>query len=189
MTIKIITPPTHEPITLLEAREHLRVEDLQENAVVHSAVKDAREFVEGEIRQFIMTQIVAVHLDCFVEGETRLGVTPIQSINKVEYIDAEGTWQTLDTSEYRPNPLTLGGSISPGTTWPTTQTTPNAIKVTVTAGYGDTPESVPNRLRRAVKLMTQHFFDVREAAAYGVAVNRIPFSVDALLAHFKAPLL
>jgi uncharacterized phiE125 gp8 family phage protein len=70
--------------------------------------------------------------------------------------------------------------------WPATADRPDAVRVTMTAGYGG-PADVPAPLRAAILLMTGDLYRFRESVAVGAAVAELPVStsVGALIAPYR----
>lgn len=78
----------------------------------------------------------------------------------VQYMDVDGTLQTFDPSNYEvfADKITL----LPGCLWPRTAARrQDVVRITYPAGYGDTPDCVPAKLRQAIKFLAAHFYENR----------------------------
>ena len=69
--LTIATGPTVEPISTEEAKNHLRVDIEDDNAVIKSLILAARESVEVITRRALITQTWDYYLDEF-PGESRI---------------------------------------------------------------------------------------------------------------------
>lgn len=65
MRLQSLSPPAVEPVTLAEAKLHLRVDIADDDAMITSLIKAAREFCETELRQALITQQWRLLLDSF----------------------------------------------------------------------------------------------------------------------------
>ena len=66
-TYVVITAPTAEPITLAEAKLHLRVNNSVEDALITALITASRQFVEGYTWRPLMTQTVDVVYDTIID--------------------------------------------------------------------------------------------------------------------------
>ena len=65
MPIKQISPPTDEPVSLVEAKLHLRVETSDEDLLIGVLIAAARIAAENECRRSFVTQQWTLYLDAF----------------------------------------------------------------------------------------------------------------------------
>ncbi len=115
-------------------------------------------------------------------------------IGQLAYTDVNGAPQVLDPSLYTvgydAEPATLTPNF--GTWWPATlPNTPNAVQVTYTAGYGNTPAAVPSDLQLAILMLAGHWYENREATVLpttGTGPMEIPLGVQALLSPYTLPI-
>jgi len=174
--------PTTEPVTLAEAKLHLRVEAdfADDDSLINSLVKAAREFCEGFQNRAFITQTIALSLDEF-PGEVVLPMPPLQEINSIEYIDTGGVERTLDISVYDKDIVTEPGRVflKYNQSWPSVRGDINGITIDYDAGYGDA-DDVPERVKAAMKLIIGHLYEHREAASE-VKLEELPLAVRALL--------
>lgn len=189
------------PLTLDEVKSHLRVESSDSDEDIESLMSAALQDVDGESglgialleQQWRMNLQGGFYDPCPPKsrypGEIVIPLPPLQEIDSVKYIDTNGALQTLDTSTYRV--IDRGqdpSSITPvyGTCWPSTRFDPESVQITFTAGYADA-DSVPAKIKSAMKLMIGHLFSHREAVTDG-RVNQpfeMPMGVDALLSRYR----
>ncbi len=177
MTLKLVTAPAAEPITLTEAKLHLRVEHTVDDDLITALIQAARERAEHLLGRALITQTWARVLDAFPPNEIELGMPPVQSITSVVYIDGDGDSQTMASTDYSldtttaPGWLLMAESLS---AWPTTLDTANAVTVTFVAGYGASGASVPAAIRAWMKLEIGTLYKHREAIVAGVSVSDLP---------------
>ena len=187
MSLSLVTAPTAEPVTLQEAKDHLRVDGTDEDTLISALITAAREHVDGRdgwLGRAICTQTWDCSFDAFpADGLLYLPLAPVQSITSVKYIDPDGVQQTFSSSNYA-----LGADLdwSPrvvlgwGKSWPSIRAVPDAVTVRIVAGYA----SVPKPICQAILLLIGHLYENREASS-SVAMHEVPFSVSALLAPYR----
>ncbi len=146
MGVKVLTPPAVEPVTLAEAKLHLRVDTSDEDALITRLIKSAREECEHYIQRTIPATTLGLYLDAFPDGDLRLPLGPAQSITSVQYVNEAGNLTTLPGSVYALDDTQIDAvlRLTWGSDWPTTRSQPNAVIVTYVAGYAACPESIKN---------------------------------------------
>jgi len=178
MTLLLITPPAAEPITLQEAKIHLRVDDSEEDTSISMAIQTARQEAEHMTGRALITQTWERVLDVFPAGAIQLGNPPIISITSVKYLDVNGVEQTLAGSAYTLDAVKMPGWLHPAataTTWPSTQAdTPNTVRVRFSCGYGTAGSAVPANVRRWMLLRIGTLHEHRQESVVGVSVTPLP---------------
>jgi len=176
MGFKVITPPT-EPVTLADARLHLRVTDTSEDTLIASLTTAAREYCEHYLQRSIGSQTLELALDEFPEGAIELEHGPCISITSIKYIDTTGVEQTLAGAAYTLDDYSHKSWAvrAYGTEWPDTLEAANVVKVRYVAG------STPSAVIAAMKLIIGHLYENREQSIVGVSVTELPLGVKALL--------
>ena len=160
MILKLISAPAVEPLTVLEAKEFLRVDGSDEDAQIGLLIVTAREFCEapGTNRAFI-TQIWELSFDNFPDMPLKLPRPPLQSVESIAIKDKDGVITTLDPSDYVVDSDSEPGRIAfaAGKSLPSVELWPlSAVKIRFKAGYGDTADKVPEKiivLPRAVNII------------------------------------
>ena len=64
-SLKRTTAPAAEPITLSEAKSHIRVDTAFDDTLITGYIKTAREWVEDYIDRALITQRLVMTLDVF----------------------------------------------------------------------------------------------------------------------------
>lgn len=184
MAITIVTPPSEEPLTLTEAKIHLRVDHTDDDALITSLIFAARQYVEQYLQRAIITQTLRLTMDAFPDGDIKV-YPSLQSITSIKYIDTDGVLQTWPTANYLVDTYSLIGRVSPayGDSYPDTRNQLNAIEIVFIAGYGVAAD-VPQSIKQAMFLIIGHWYENREAINIDNTVNELPLAVDALLAPY-----
>ena len=195
MALFLVTAPSLEPVTLVEAKRHCRVDTPDEDALIESLIKAAREYVESATHRPLMRQTWDWKLDefpCGSDDRLVLPLPPVSSITSVTYVDTAGTTQTWTASLYRTS-LPAGPKAGPATIepaygegYPSTRGLSDAVTVRFVCGYGTTVETVPSSLRAAIKLLVSHWYVRREPVNVGNLVSPIPLTITALVWPYMA---
>lgn len=186
MNIRLVTAPAEEPVTLDEAKDHLRVDGTDEDALIMGYIKAARRQCELISRRAFVTQTWELALEGWPNcGYLVLGNPPLQSVVSVTYIDSAGVTHTMTSGDYVVDTLSEPGRLllGYGKVWPTVTLQPGpAIRVRYVAGYG-MPVAVPETYKQAIKLLIGHYYENREAIVIqaGAVATQVPMAVDALL--------
>lgn len=183
MTTLRTTAPAVEPVSIAEAKAHLRVDSTDEDTLIEGLVAAAVSHLDGQgvLGRAMITQSWATWVRNS-PGVVTLPVGPFQSLTSVEYYDSENALQTSDVANYE---VRLAGdfvTVQPksGFAWPGAYSRPDAIKITYVAGYGDAASDVPQSIRQAILLLVGHWYENREAVTEG-AFKELPMAVDALI--------
>lgn len=185
MTIRRTIAPAALPISLQEAKDHLRVSGADEDAYIQGLIAAAVAHVDGEgdLGRAIITQTWAQWVNQS-PGHVRLKMTPFQALVSVEYYDAAGALQTATLSDFE---TWLAGDFTickpkDGFAWPGAATRPDAIKITYRAGFGDTGAAVPEGIRHALLVLIDHWYANRGVVTSDT-VNSLPLAYDALIGN------
>jgi uncharacterized phiE125 gp8 family phage protein len=157
MTAKLFTAPAELPVTLAQARQHLKVTVTAEDALILAAINAATEHAEDFTGRRFITQTWDLSLDAFPRsGPIMLPNAPLVSVTSVKYLDTAHVEQTLATSDYQVDTISQPGRIVVGvdTTWPQTSPKVNAVTVRFVCGYG-LAGAVPFAIKAAILLLIQ----------------------------------
>ncbi len=165
--------PAVEPLTLEEAKLHLRIEPRQseDDGLIKRLIAAARQRAESFSGRALIRQSWELQLDGFPRGAVDVPRPPLESVAAVEYIDEAGRRQSLDAENYSVDTASEPGRISPawGRSWPPARAGANVVRARFTAGYGATPTDVPEDIRHALLLIVGSFYEYRQDAAWGQA--------------------
>jgi len=181
MNHKVTTQPTVEPITLAEAKTHLRIIHDEEDNYIMGLISAARKWCEYYQNRAYITQTITAKCDAFPLTFV-LPMPPLVSVTSIQYIDTAGSTQTLSSSYYDVDTYAEPGRVTEAYSysWPATRIIDNAVTITYVAGYGD-PADVPEHIKHAIKLMVSHFYEMREPVVENTTITNVPMSVKSLL--------
>lgn len=188
MTLVPLAGPASEPVSLEEAKAHLRVDADAEDTLIQSLITAARVHVEVSLGIALVSQSWLWLLDRWPEGRiAEIPLRPVQAVSSVKVKDASGSPVTMPASNYlldgRGNPARLIASGPAG--WPSPGVAANGIEVELQAGYGPAGGDVPRPLRHAVLLLVAHWFERREPVEVGDEMVTLPEMVSELLQPYR----
>lgn len=162
MPIQRTAQPAIEPVTLAEAKLHLRVDHSDEDALISALITAARTDAENRLQRTLITSGWALTLDGFFSLQT-LPMAPILAVASVAYVDGAGATQTLPGAAYRVDaPAAL---LQPVSSWPATADQSNAVTINYTAGFGPAAADVPAPIKAWVLLAIGDMYANRERSA------------------------
>ena len=195
MSRKLIVAPTVEPISLTDAKLHLRNPPASEDSLITLMIMAAREECENIIRRALMTQTWEKYLDSF-PAAIELFYPPLQSVTSINYIDAAGNSQLLASTEYVVDDKQEPAWIVPADLkfWPLTRAVINAVTVLFVCGYGSADTAVPKAIRNWLLIRIGDLFLNRQSVVMesgSINVASVPARfVDSLLDRYRiAPTL
>lgn len=168
--------PTIDPVTLAEAKLHLRVDGNDEDSLIEGIITAAVDFFEKRTGRALINQTWSYTIDNWYASLSPvkplwlyLPRAPLSSVTSIYYTATDGVstlWAssnyTVDTNS-EPGRLALAYS----KTWPVTREVVNAITITYVAGYGATAASVPVGIKRALMLIIGDLYQNRETFTTG----------------------
>ena len=160
MGSRVLTAPDAEPISLENAKLHLRVTGDDEDQIITLYLRSARRWVEEYIHRALIDQIWETTLDHFplaAPFQIRLPQGRVSKISTIKYLDSAGAQQTLTGPSsdspgtgYQEDLSSDEGAVirpTPSGSWPQTESLRlAAVTVTFTAGYGPKASDVPESL-------------------------------------------
>lgn len=187
MTVLLITPPAVEPVSLADAKAHLRLETTTEDDYVSALIVAARLHVETAIRRVLVDQTWRVYLDAWPrDGVVDLPVGPVRSIASITVYDADGHPSLLSSVAWRLDAASQPARLALLGTGPTPGRVLNGIEIDLVAGFGPSGISVPQPLKLAIMTLVARWYENREGARYGVVPASVADQVEALVAPFRA---
>ena len=163
MGLSRITQPSAEPISLSEAKLHLRVDHNDEDALISALISAARTDCEERLQRTLVTTGWAWTLDSFCDAGF-VPRPPLVAVSRVRFFDASGVERDMPPEEYRADATGDPGRIEPVGSWPATQDRLAAVTVEFIAGYG-APADVPAPIRQWILLAIGDMYANRERSA------------------------
>lgn len=176
-----ITPPSATPVSLAEAKLHLRVTFADEDSLIEGYIEGATSHLDGYSGILGRCLVDQVWRQDFNDWrDLRLPFPDAKNL-QVVWRDGSGTATTVASNDYFIEAGDLGVHIRFASGWSAPSlpmTGPAGVSVTFTAGYG-APGDVPQSLRNAILLMVGHRYENREAV--GERGQEMPLAFDALI--------
>lgn len=187
MALVLTSGPPSEPVTVAEARAHLRVDTPQEDTLIASLILAARLHVETALGLALITQSWRLLLDRWpLERDLELPLRPLQTIDAVRVLPAEGAPALIDDAAYIADPVSVPPRlVRTGVIWPQPGRAANGIEIDFTAGYGPSASDVPPPIRQALMLLIAHWHERREPIEVGALDTAVPGPVSDLLEPYR----
>jgi uncharacterized phiE125 gp8 family phage protein len=176
--------PTTTPVSLAEAKGHLRVDHDDQDDLITAQINAATAYFDGYtgiLGRALITQTWRQDFGCFAD-RLPLPVSPVSAVVSVSYFDTGNVQQALNANVYDLFADARGGyvALQPGKSWPAAFRRVDAVSVTFTAGFGAAAD-VPEPIRQAILLVVQRLFDGADTEIE-VAIDRV---VHALIAPYR----
>lgn len=206
---KIVTNPESEPVSLMDVKQYLRIDDNSEDSIIADQIMEARRLIEDQINLAFISQTWRLALDqwpaggeAWWDGVREMSISelyrsnmlqsvmlprwPLVSITSITTYDEDSnstsitTANVFDVDTYRtPGRLTL----KRGQTWPVALRANNAIEIVYVAGYANAA-AVPSTMKRAVKQLAAFLYahrgdDCDPSQAY------VDSGAESIMAQFK----
>ena len=192
MALILITAPTVEPVSLAEAKAHLRIDIDDDDTLIGGLITAARSHLENTARPKLamINQTWEYIADSWPAGDTlQLRPYPLQSVLSITYTDDDSAESTFSSGSYQvdthtqPGRLRLKSSVS----WPGVSLREmNGLAIRFVAGYGAAGSAVPVQLRQAILLLVGHWYENREPVlTTGMMAAPLPMTVDALFRNWR----
>lgn len=193
LQIKVVTPPSVEPVTLVEAKLHCKVDVTTDDDLITALIVAAREEIERLSGMALMPQTLELVLsDWPAADRIMLPRPPLSSITSVKYTDKDGNETTWDSANYLASTDSVPGilALAWNATWPSVDLYPvDPIRIRYVAGFANAA-AVPQSLKQAMLLLIGQWYENREAGGDTVGEKAgIAFGVDRLIASYRAEAL
>lgn len=210
MTLTLKTPASIQPVTLAEAKLHLRVDITDDDALITALIVAATADAEQLMGRAVLQQTWQLTLDSFFPNPDAytqwppvvvggiyssssiitLQMPPVTAITSVQYLQAvDGVLTTMPNTDYvLANGNDYSARLVPayGKTWPSVRNLPDAVRVLFVTGYTDAA-SVPELIKAWIKLRLGSLYENRSGWTVGTraALDPNPF-IDRLLDRYTA---
>ena len=205
--LKIDTAWTTSAVATSEQKSFMRVDFSDDDTLIGELVKASQNVIQTYLNRAITTQTLELYLDrlpFYNDLKLQEGIytapdieynsnyivlprPPVASVTHVKYFDDSDTESTFSSSKYYVDLISEQARVvlRTGESWPTVTETrnANAYVVRYVAGYGGASD-VPPPIVQAIKLLTTHLYENREAVT-SLGVNTIPYTIGALLQPYK----
>lgn len=175
--LKRTVDATTEPVTLDEAKAFARVTASDENALLTSLIKTARQECEKYSGRAFITQTWRASFKWLEDDRVLLPYPTLISISNIQYKNDSGLLVTVDSSDYEADTDSDRPAVRFLTIPPFSLKYLNPIRVTYTSGFGPTAADVPDDIQTAIKATVTAWFYSREA-------TQIPQGAKNILNHY-----
>ena len=188
MATVLINGPSVEPISLAEAKAHLRIDVSSEDTLIQSLIMASRLHIEAALDLALVTQTWRYRLDAWPRSRAlAMPMRPVQSVTAVTIYALDDSSAAIDPTDF-----ILDGEANPARlVWRGSQTLPmpgrvaNGIEIDFIAGLGDAASDVPQPIRQALLLLVAHWYENREPVEIGGSATPIPPGVSELLSPYR----
>ncbi len=206
---RLITPPTLEPITLVEAKGHLRVDQASEDATIARMISAARTRLEEYLAVKFITQTWDIYFNRFPVVSKRshydddwVGVRegaigdyleparevdfpfgPIQDLLAFETYADDGVPVIADVDDFVIDRISYQGKVAlkRGGLWPSTELRRlNGIRFRVIAGFG-APRDVPDDIKHSILDFVSFLYENRGDSEK----KNVPPHVSEMVNHYR----
>ncbi len=153
MPYRLVQAPAAEPLSLLDAKLHLRVDVADDDALIAALITSTRLYAESYLRRCLVSQSWKLVIDSF-PGPTMIGIpwgkpftlpahaiilekSPVQAISAINYTAMDGTVQTMPPADYVVDDTSEPCRITPvfGQIWPIPLPQIGAVELGFVSGY------------------------------------------------------
>jgi uncharacterized phiE125 gp8 family phage protein len=159
MRLQELEPPTEEPLSLSEAKLHLRITHDADDDALQALIKAAREMCEGWTGLSLVTRTYAFTADGWDGHPLELPMPPLQSVDEIAVYNANGEENIFDEDSYyaetagRPGRVILKEAATP----PQPGLAIGGIEFRYTAGFG-AAATVPSSLKQGMLRLVAHLY-------------------------------
>jgi len=188
-SLKRLTDPAVEPLTLAETKTHLRVEHDADDGLIGSLIQAAREYAEEYLDVTLIHTQWQITFDLF-PAHIELPRPPVAVAAgftdvTLTYTTDKQTGVTLPANEYRVDRDSRPGVLRPlyGDSWPSHLADYNSVSVSWWAGFGADGSAVPRRIRHAMLMLCTHLYEHRSSvlSGQGFIASEMPQGLKMLL--------
>jgi uncharacterized phiE125 gp8 family phage protein len=162
-----------EPISLEQAKAHLRQPFDDDNDYISALIVAARQMAEGRLNRTLKQRTLRAGFDLMSSSYT-LRKPPIISVDSVKLMDVYGNETAVDATDYRVSTYFEPGMLvgAPGSTWSNSVRSGSVLIVEYTAGYD--AAQVPQPIIQWMLLAIGTMYENRETMSAGVQIYDMP---------------
>ena len=200
----VTIPPAVEPVSLAEAKAHLRIDHADEDTLISDLIAGARSYCENYTGRAFVAQTLAWSLSAwpgirqardsdidycrlFPDSPASYAEVPrgpLVSVSSITIYDDDDVASVWSADNYYVSTRTGRIYRRSGVAWPQPARAADGIEIVYVAGFGSAAPDVPEPLRRAVMLMLAHLYEWRQPVADAPGAP-LPMSVAELLAPYR----
>lgn len=180
---KFITPPEAAPITLVQAKQHLRIDHDDDDLSLEVMIDAAVERFEQTTGRVLMAQTWEFVADAVPsDGVIRLFKCPADAIISIT-ADIAGTDTVIPINQFYFDNTSMPARIVHKAAWPQIVNRPGSLRIRFTAGATAT-DQVPRAIRVALLMMVAHMYEHRHEASE-TSLGTTPHAVETVMDMYR----
>lgn len=181
MFLTLNTAAASNPVSLSEAKAHLRVDGTDEDTLISALIDAATNVVQEQTGRAMVAQTWDYQIAKPVK-RVMLPLAPVASITAMTYFDTDDAEQSLTVGDYYLFKGEDRAYVEPKDTtdWPSMEDRPDALKITFVAG--PVAANILAPLKTAILLLLSHWFENREAASEK-SIHEAPLAFDHIVSQ------
>ena len=189
-TYQVITPASTYPVSLTEAKSHLKVDTTADDTYITSIIKAATQLSEEYTNRYFIDTVTDQTCSDFAQLQT-LFKSKVSAVAHVKYYDNDNSLQTLSATiydtqlQYEPSQIQLAENQS----FPSITKRNDAVVARYTVGYGSSASDVPEIIKQAILLTIGNFYQNRNSVVIGRIATELPMNVKWLLDTYKVQIV
>jgi len=158
----LVTDAASEVFTRNEIKNWLKLDSdiTADDSLIDSLIIAVREHTENYLNRSLINQTWKMTMDCFYEYIDITHRANLSSITSVKYYDSDNVQQTLSSSNYQTDFVSLPSRLRV-TTIPAIYDRLGAVEVNFVSGYGADESAVPDAIKTAMRLTIAKWYDQR----------------------------
>ncbi len=188
MTLVLTSPAALEPVSIAEAKDHLRVDHSDEDAYISSLILTSRLHIEAALSLVLIHQSWTWTFDAWPKRSqsVTLPLRPVSAITGISILASDGAPTAMPASDYELD----GNHVPPRllrttSQWPKPGKVHAGIEISFVAGFGPTADDVPQPVRHALLLLVAHWYEHRDPIEIGSDKTSVPEAVSTLLKPYR----
>jgi len=154
--------PVGTPITLDEAKEHLKETSNDRDGEIISLINTVTSIAELITGRDMINRTYECYLDCFPmkHGSIKIRRSRLQSITSIQYY-SDNVLETVDPADYyfTQSPNFSNINLFQGNIWPDTDKRKQAVIITFVSGYGSDACDIPAALKQGMLSHLAYLYD------------------------------
>lgn len=182
---KVVTAATGNILTSSEVKTHLKVDTTADDTLISALIVACTNSAQEYTNRFFLETTLDMFADEWKEISTLLK-SPVTSVDSIKYYDQDDNQQTLDTSVYAFDMVSMPARIflKPNQSFPELSERKNAIEVRYKVGESSASD-VDQAIKQAVLLTIGNYYENRQAVVTGTIATELPMNAKFLLDQYR----
>ncbi len=189
-SVTTVTAPASEPVSLTDAKLHLRVDTDADDDYITSLIVSARRTAETYTQRYLITQTLDARFEAWPDSGDwfYLPGPPTTSVTSVKYYDADGTEQTWSSANYQTDIYSEPArvQVKAAYSYPALDDRMAPITIRYVTGYANAA-AVPSTIKQGMLLLIGEWYKNRENIVTGTIVATLPDGAQRLFDHECCP--